>query len=72
MRNTLIMHNVPVKLLLATKEISKILKNNLELNQDVCDSVSKLITLKMDEIIRMAGFTRKDNLVQTISEILAK
>lgn len=72
MQNTIVVKNLPIRLVLATREISNILVKQLEVSQEQADSVTKLIVQKTDELMRMEGFGRKDNLVETIAEILQK
>lgn len=70
MQNTIVVKNLPIRLILANREISDILVKNLEIDKTQADSVTKLIIAKTDELMRMDGFGRKDNLVEQIAEIL--
>lgn len=72
MQNTIVVKNLPIRLVLATREISEILVKHLEIDKTQADSVTKLVVQKMNDLMRMEGFGRKDNLVETIAEILQK
>lgn len=72
MQNTIVVKNLPIRLVLATREVSKILQTHLQVSKEDADTVTKLIVQKTDELMRMEGFGRKDNMVETIAEILQK
>lgn len=72
MRNTIVVKNLPIRMILANREVSEILVKNLELEKPEADSISKIIVQKVDELLRKEGFGRNDNLVDTVAEILGK
>lgn len=72
MRNTIVVKNLPIRMVLANREVSEILVKNLELDKSKADSISKIIVQKVDELLRLEGFGRNENLVDTIAEILNK
>lgn len=72
MRNTIVVKSLPIRMLLAERAVSEILQTQTEVTSEVANTIAKLVVLKMDEILRMEGFGRNDNIVQQVTEILAQ
>ena len=72
MKNTIVVKNLPIRMVLANREVSEILVKNLEIEKPIADTISKLIVTRVDELLRMEGFGRKDNIVEQVAEMLGK
>ena len=72
MKNTIVVKNLPIRMVLANREVSEILVKNLQIEKTIADSISKLIVTRVDELLRMEGFGRKDNIVEQVAEMLGK
>jgi hypothetical protein len=67
MRNTIVVKNITLRMVLANREVSDILVNQAELNRENANSIAKLICQKIDERIRSSE-NPKDELVEMLAK----
>lgn len=67
MKNTIVVKNLTLRMVLANKEVSEILQKNLEITKEQANSVAKVIVDKMDFIVR-----NDENPKDMLTELLAR
>ncbi len=67
MKNTIVVKNLTLRMVLATKETSDILVTHGEMSKEQANSIAKLICDKVNEIVRL-----DENPQEQLLKILAK
>lgn len=67
MKNTIVVKNLTLRIVLANKEISDLLVKHTEMERDNANSIAKILCQKFDEIVRTT-----ENPTESLVSLLAR